>query len=115
MQAKTFAIIASASILITVIDLIRREKMTFKYSVLWLTASAASLFFACFDQFLVAIARAAGFELPSNFVFFMLLVFFIFQNLFSTIHLNQQNIRTEKLAQTIGILEHDLNRSAIKK
>jgi len=106
MQSRTFAIMVSVLIMLIVINLIRRQKMTFKYSMLWLATSLAALLFSIFDQALNQISSMMGFALPSNFVFFCLLSFFIIQSLFLTIYVNQQNSRIEALAQAVGILEY---------
>lgn len=110
MEIKWLAILISGGILWTVIELVRREKLTFKYAFSWLVISAAALFFAVFDSLLFRIADALGFELPSNFIFFSLLVFFVFLSLFLTIFLCEQNNRNDTIAQKIGILELEIER-----
>lgn len=108
MNARLFAIIAALIIFISVINLIRKQKMTFKYSVLWLSICLAVLFFAVYEQALFTLSKWAGFELPSNFVFFFLLIFFSLSSLFLTIYINEQNTRSERLAQTTALLERKL-------
>ena len=98
----------SLLILLMIIDLVRRDKLTFKYAFGWMAVSSFGLFFAIFDRVLFGLSRFFGFELPSNFVFFMLLVFFVFLSLFLTIYLCQQNNRNDTMAQKIGILEFEL-------
>ena len=108
MNVKTFAIGCAILILIFVIELIRREKMTFKYALAWLTASAGVLTLAIYDGFLKRFAHLAGFALPSNFIFFILLMFVTFLSLLLTIYANDQNRRSEILAQSVAILEYRL-------
>lgn len=105
MQAKTFAILIAIFIFLLIVDLIRRQKMTFKYSLFWLSASAATLFLAVFDNTLHSLSRLAGFELSSNFVFFLFLAFISTLCLFLTVYINEQSDRTEKLAQALGLLD----------
>lgn len=105
MNAKTFAIIISCLIVLFIIELIRRQKMTFKYSLFWLSASILTLFFACYDRLLGTLAALAGFQLVSNFVFFLFLAFVCLLCLFLTVYINEQNSRTESLAQSLGILD----------
>ncbi len=105
MPTKTFAILISIMIFLFVIELIRRQKMTFKYSTFWLSACIIVLFFAVNDECLGKISEMTGFQLLSNFIFFLLLVFFIVLSLLLTIYINEQNNRSETLAQSIGILE----------
>ncbi|HOW59980.1 MAG TPA: DUF2304 domain-containing protein [Candidatus Omnitrophota bacterium] len=105
MQPKTFALCLTAFILIAVIDLIRRQKMSFKYALTWLVLSAGVIFFTIYDAWLRNIAQWAGFALPSNFIFFLLLIFVIFSSLLLTLYINEQNNRTETIAQAIAKLD----------
>ena len=109
MHAKTVAIFVSLTILCFVIELIRRQKMTFKYSMFWLIICGAVGFFSINDRLLKKISTFFGFELLSNFVFFLLLVFFIFVCLLLTIYANEQSNRSDSLAQSVGILEYKIN------
>ena len=110
MEIKWLAIVVSGGVLWMVIELVRREKLTFKYALSWIVISSAGLFFAVFDHLLFRIAHACGFELPSNFIFFSLLAFFVFVSLFLTIFLCEQNNRNDTIAQKIGILEFEIER-----
>ncbi len=115
MQARTVAIFVSVVIMLVVINLIRRQKMTFKFSVLWLGTSVIALFFSIVDQALFQISSWMGFTLPSNFAFFCLLAFLLLQTLFLTIYINEQNSRIEALAQTVGILEYQCQKAIDSK
>jgi hypothetical protein len=115
MQVKVFAILSSIAIFIFVIELIREQKMTFKYSLTWLAVSALVLFFAVFDGLLNQLASWVGFALPSNFIFFLLFVFVILFSLLLTLHINEQNTRNETLAQSLAILEYKMKELRNKK
>ena len=110
MPIKFFIILIALVIVATVIDLIRREKMTFKYAANWFVGCGVALFFAINDGLLVQISKWAGFSLPSNFIFFTLLVFVIFLSLHLTLFINEQNSRTEALAQAVAKLELQLKK-----
>ncbi len=105
MNVKYFAIACSFAILIFVIELIRREKMTFKYALTWLAIGFTVLGFAIYDPLLYKLSTLAGFTLPSNFVFFLFLLFEILLGLLLTLYANEQNKRSEILAQSVAILE----------
>ncbi len=108
MQAKTFAILAAFFIFAGIINQIRRQRMTFRFSVLWLAGSILVLFLAFNDGLLSKIAKWAGFELTSNFIFFLFMCFFILVSLCLTLYINEQTTRTERLVQSLGILEFKL-------
>lgn len=109
MVIKWLALTLSLGIFLFVVELVRRERLTFKYAVGWLMASALAVFFSVFHNFLFAIAKFCRFELPSNFIFFVLLCAFVFLSLLLTVFLCQQNDRNDKMAKKIGILEYELN------
>lgn len=108
MGIKWLAFILSMSIFLFVIELVRREDLTFKYAVGWLVASALAVFFSVSHRSLFALASWCGFELPSNFIFFALLCAFVILGLLLTVFLCQQNNRNDKMAKKIGILEFEL-------
>lgn len=109
MPIKLLAVGISFVIFLFVLDLVRRRKLTFKYALAWLSVSAAAVFFAVFHHLLFNLAAFLGFELPSNFIFFMLLCVFVFLSLLLTVFLCQQNERNDIMAQKIAILELQLN------
>lgn len=109
MVIKILTAFLATAILIFVIELVRRGKLTFKYAVGWIMISLLGLIFVFFDQWLVAVSYWFGFTLPSNFIFFTLICFFIFLSLFLTIFLCQQNNRNDTMAQKIGLLELEIS------
>lgn len=110
MQAKTIAVMLSCVIFGIVIELVRREKLTFKYAFGWMAISLVALFFSVFENVLFRLAHRMGFILPSNFVFFTLLCVIVFVSLLLTAFLCQQNTRNDIMAQKIGILENEIKK-----
>lgn len=108
MNTKILAAALSVTVFLVVLELVRRGKLTFKYALGWLVISFLAVFFAAFDGLLVAVSGWFGFELPSNFIFFSLLGFFVFLSVVLTTFLCEQNIRNDIMAQKIGILEMEL-------
>ena len=108
MGIKLLAFILSLGIFLLVMELVRRERLTFKYAMGWLFASALAVFFSVFHKCLFKISALFGFELPSNFIFFALLCTFVFLGLLLTVFLCQQNGRNDRMAKKIGILEFEL-------
>ena len=108
MGIKLFALALSIVVLIIAIELIRREKLTFKYAFGWILMSAAAIFFVIFNNILFELSRWVGFTLPSNFIFFILLFGFVIWSLFLTVFLCQQEVRNDTMAQKVGILEMEI-------
>ncbi len=110
MTIQILAIILSITIFALVLELVRREKLTFKYAFSWLFFAAVGLFCSIFKGFLFMVSRWCGFELPSNFIFFGLLCAFVFLSLLMTVFLCQQNSRNDRMAQALGLLELEMKK-----
>ena len=108
MAIQCLAIGISVVIFLFVLDLVRRQKLTFKYALAWLFVSGCAIFFAVFKRILFHLSEVLGFELPSNFIFFVLLCTFVFLSLLLTVFLCQQNSRNDRMAQKIALLEFEL-------
>ncbi len=108
MTIQILATAFSFFVFIFVIELVRRERLTFKYAFAWLFLSATGVVFSIFKEPLFALSRWCGFELPSNFIFFGLLGSFVFLSLLLTVFLCQQNKRNDRMAQALGLLELEI-------
>jgi hypothetical protein len=108
MSAKWLAVLFLLTLLTTVIELVRREQLTFKYALGWIMLSLSGLVLVIFDGLVCAVSKILGFALPSNFVFFTCVVAGIFEALFLTIFLCQQNARNDKLVQKVALLENEV-------
>ncbi len=98
----------SSLLLLLVIELTRKEKLTFKYAIGWLFVCVLAILLTVFEAILSQIAHALGFQLVSNFIFFTLLSVFVFLCLLLTVFLCQQDKRNNQTAQKIGMLEFEL-------
>jgi len=110
MPIKYFIVLITVLILAAVINAIRCEKMTFKYAANWFLGGVAAIICALNEQWVFTLSELAGFSLPSNFIFFLLLVFVIFLTLHLTLFINEQNSRTEALAQALAKLENQMKK-----
>jgi len=108
MSAQSLAIIFLVGIFLFVLELVRQEKLTFKYASGWFLICLAGIFFAVFKKYLFAVSDFLGFQLPSNFIFFALFAAFVLMSLFLTIFLCQQNSRNDIMAQKIARIEFEL-------
>ena len=105
MTTQQLTILLAVLLLIFVIELVRREKLSFKYALGWILVSVFAIITAVFNDMLFKTAYWLGFELPSNFIFFASLACITFLSLLLTIFLCQQNNRNDKMAQQLGLLE----------
>jgi len=110
MNTKILAFTFLLVVLIFVVELVRRGRLTFKYAFGWILLSLAGLVLVVCDYWVAGLAGFLGFSLPSNFIFFSCVVAGIFMSLFLTIFLCQQNIRNDKIAQKIALLEAEVEK-----
>ncbi len=75
----------------------------------WLSVTLLGILLAVFDKFLSGFAAKLGFQLTSNFIFFIVSCGLIFLSLVLTMFLCQQNSRNDKMAQKIALLENSLS------
>jgi len=115
MNAKLIANVFAVIVLIGVIELVREEKLTFKYAAGWLVGALVAIGLAVFDGCVASLSSMLGFELPSNFIFFSALCGFVFLSLLLTIFLCQQNKRNDRMAQKLGFLEAEIRGLKNKK
>ena len=106
MNVKILSIFLASVFFLILIDLVRREKLTFKYAAGWMGVTLLGLVLAVFDQFLSGFATKFGFQLTSNFIFFTVSCGLIALNLVLTIFLCQLNNRNDRMAQKIALLEN---------
>lgn len=102
------AIVVSSAIFIVVIELIRRNHLKERYSLVWLTASILLILFSVLRHLLDFIAGVIGIYYPPSFLFLLAIAFLLVLLLhFSTIvsSLSESN---KRLAQELGILRNRL-------
>jgi len=110
MNVRLLSILLASVFFLIIIDLVRREKLTFKYAAGWLGITLLGILLAVFDKFLSGFAAKLGFQLTSNFIFFTVSCGLISLSLILTIFLGQQNSRNDRMAQKIALLENELQK-----
>lgn len=111
MTSKNVAVIVLMGIFLLIIDLIRRERLTFKYAFGWIAAVLVGLMIALADKLFQSLAVMLGFTLLSNFLFFCCAGVAVILGLLLTVLLCQQSQRNEAMAKKIAWLEHELEQS----
>jgi len=108
MSAKHISLLILVVLFLMILDLIRREKLTFKYAFGWLTAVVFGMAVVLFDGVFARVAALLGFQLLSNFVFFCCMATAVFLGLLMTVFLCQQSQRNDCMAKKIALLEKEL-------
>jgi hypothetical protein len=102
------ATVFSIAIVFSVVELIRRNRLKEKYSLLWLAASLVILFFSVTRGALEDISRLAGINYPPSFLFLIASLFLAAINIhFSTV-ISELSEKNKNLAQEIALLKRDM-------
>jgi len=109
------AIAVSVSLLVLVLDLVRRKKLTEEYSFVWIICALALLGLSVGRKLLDAVALALGIYYPPA-VLLLVLIFFVFvASLSFSVVLSRQRQQIERLMEDVAILDahvRDLNKSS---
>ncbi len=100
------SVAVSVLFLVAVIELIRRNRLKEKYSILWLFSAMVLLVFSSSVRLLNRTSKLLGIDYPPSFLFllaFVFLLFIVFH--FSTV-ISMETERSKKMAQKLGLLEN---------
>jgi hypothetical protein len=98
----------SAALLILVLELVRRRKLTEEYSLIWFVCATALLGFSLWRDALHLAARALGIHYPPA-VLILGLIFFVFiVSLYFSVVVSRQRQQIERMVEDLALLERDL-------
>ena len=106
---QVIAITASLSIFIIVIELIRRNHLKERYSLLWLSAGIFLIVFSIWRKLLDFLALRIGIFYPPSFLFLLAIIFLVLLLLHFSIIVSSLSENNKRLAQELGILKAKLN------
>jgi hypothetical protein len=105
---KILAIIGSGSLLVVVVELIRRGRLKEKYSLLWMLAGIVLLVLSSSRVLLELIAQALGIFYPPSFLFLLAFFFLLLITLHFSVVISGLYERNKHLAQEIALLRQEL-------
>ncbi len=104
MNANWLGVLAAVTLLALVLELLRRGILRERFAALWLVVSAALVIAAVFPGLLGSAATALGFEVPSNLLFFIGIMFLLLVCLQLSFEVSRLDVRTRRLAETVALL-----------
>ncbi len=109
------AILVSGALLLLVIDLVRRRKLTEEYSIIWILCSAALLVLSLWRDILHVTARWLGVSYPPA-VLLLVLIFFVFvASLYFSVVISGQRRQIESLVEEMALLDQRLREAEGKE
>ena len=111
---KILAIIGSASVLITVVELIRRGWLKERYSLLWLFAGGVLLLLSASRDLLEYVSHMVGIYYPPSLLFLLAFLFLLLISLHFSVVISGLSEKNKKLAQEIALLRQEM-REAMRR
>lgn len=105
----SISIFFSVSFLIAVIELVRKNKLQERYSLLWIFMSVVLLIFSITPFFINALAERLNIKNPPSLLFLFGLVYLLIYNLHITTVISKQSERIIRLTQDLAILKQKYN------
>ena len=102
---QMIAITVSLAIFIIVIELIRRNHLKERYSLIWLAATIFLVVFSVWRNLLDFLALRIGIFYPPSFLFLLAIVFLVLLLLHFSIIVSALSENNKRLAQELGILK----------
>lgn len=105
---KTVAFVLAITILVTVIELVRRRKLREEYSLVWLSTGLALLLLAWQHQWLSWLQHLVAAENGVSALFLGAFLFLMLLCLLFSVRLSKMSFRQRKLVQRLAILEKEV-------
>ncbi len=105
---KILAIVGSGTVLLLVIELIRRGRLKERYSLLWLFASGVLLILSSSRDILKYISNMMGIYYPPSFLFLLAFLFLLLITLHFSVTISGLSEKNKRLAQDLALLRQEL-------
>ena len=92
-----------------ILNLLATKRVEMRNVLAWLVAAVTLLPLVWFQSIILRLTHILGFQVSSNFVFLMALVFLIFLNFGLTRQMSVQTVKIRQLTQKLALLEKRMN------
>jgi hypothetical protein len=105
---KILAVCASLSMLVVVIELIRRGRLKERYSLLWLFAGSVLLIFSLSRHLLETVSLFLGIQYPPSFLFLLAFFFLLLITLHFSAVISGLAEKNKRLTQELALLRQEV-------
>ena len=109
MSANWLGLGAALVTLVFVAELLRRGILRERFAALWLIVGSLLVVVALFPELIRVAATALGFELPSNLLFFVSILFLLLVAVQLSFEVSRLEARTRRLAEDLALLRSEVN------
>ena len=101
---KIVSIVFLLLLIFMILHLLKKDKITIKYSIVWLIPCIVLLIFTIIPGFLTWTTRVLGFQTASNMVFALLIALLMMISIVLTVIVSTQKNQIRTLIQEVSIL-----------
>lgn len=94
--------------LITLVNMIRKNKVELKYALLWFVLGSGVFIFACFPRVTNFLAELMGISTPINMLFFIGFCFSLVIIFSLSVAVSRVSSRVKKLTQELALLKKEI-------
>ena len=109
-KIQILAIVASAGMLLVILEMVRQRRLLERYALLWLFSALVLLALAIWRDFLETIANTIGIVYPPNALFVIAFGFVLVLLLHFSIAVSRLADQSKVLAQRVALLEERQHR-----
>jgi hypothetical protein len=102
------SIVVSGGLLVAVIELVRRGRLTEEYSFIWIVSAAALLALSLWRNLLDLAASALGVHYPPAVLLLVLTFFVVIVSLYFSVVVSRHRKDIEKLVEEMALLEAEI-------
>lgn len=103
-----YFIIVAVFIILYVVHIVRKGKLSIKESFWWIVGSIIALILAIFPKLIDHIATWFGVSYPPTLMFVVCILFLLFMNFRNSSRVSEQNEKIMELTQQVSILKQKL-------
>ncbi|MFA5407243.1 MAG: DUF2304 domain-containing protein [Bacilli bacterium] len=108
LSLKIEIIISCLLIILIILQIVRKGRISIKYSLVWLLSIFVMLISALIPNFMETVANWLGFELLSNMMISMVILVLIFVSISLTIIVSGQKEKIRLLIQEVSLLKEKI-------
>lgn len=109
LSVYSISILFSIAFLLIVIELVRKNRLQERYSLLWILMSILLIILSSTPIFINSLARWLDIKNPPSLLFLFGLVFLIIYSLNTTINVSRQSEKITRLTQEVALLKQRLS------
>src|SRR4029079_13240598 len=102
------SVAVSGALLVTIIELVRRRRLTEDYSFIWIVCAVALLALSLWRNLLDLAASALGVHYPPAVLLLVLTFFVVIVSLYFSVVVSRNRKQIEKLVEEVALLEADI-------